>query len=381
MAKKFKCPYCLQVHKDSDCIYRCLSSHPCRLGVPLDDTRTIPFKYVGTCQKKCDQTMKIICPTLLSENQVKIIPPRAVDYEGISLALLGGRNSGKSNYIAVLVNEIKNKMSWAYNCSLMACDDSSDQRYKDFFWKPLYQDHRVLDSTDANRQDPLLFSLDFYGKGKNSKIESSLVLPLYDTAGENMKGSDKFGDKINYIRSAGGIILLLDPFEIKEIADQLALNGIPTPEGTSSIETILNSIKQYLQRGKGAKDLIEVPIAIVLTKLDLLLDFTDLIPPNSILRPDPDRIEQADRGSFSQEEFEKVNTAVLNILKQHAGEAGLGIGNLITSLRSFRHYGLFAVSSFGCEPTKSDLLKLRPIRVLDPLLWLLSINKYIKTTR
>ena len=366
--KKFICPYCLTRHTEADLIYRCTAQN-CTYKVPRGENGIIPYKYVPTCTKKCDQRFLAFCPHPSSQGQ-KIIPPNAMN-QSMSLALLGGRNSGKSNYIAILVNEIKRKMALPFNCSIKESDDSTQTRYDEYFYKPIFKGNRPLDSTSSGRQDPLLFSVDFY---RNNRILDSLLLPLYDTAGENIENQAVLMENANYILNAGGIILLLDPFEIEEITDVLKENGVRLPNvQAEKMENILNRLQILLQRGD-SKKVIQTPIAIVLTKLDLLTDYSTLIPEDSPLRRECTHLAD---GGFSKREFTAVDSAVRELLNG-CSEAS----NLFMKLKAFKNAAFFAVTSFGCDPEMSDLKRsMKPRRVLDPLLWLLAINGYIKTVR
>ena len=383
--KKFRCPFCYQEHTEKDCVYRCLSTNPCRFGVKINEARQIDSKQVAICRKKCDQRFVTLCPTLLNgpERKIKPIPPRAIVSDDISLALLGARSSGKSNYIAVLVNEIKNNMSWTYNCSLTACDDTSDQNYKSMYWNRVYKEKSVMDATASNDDTgPLIFSLDFYAKGKTGKIDQSILLPLYDTAGENMEREESIAERVNYIRYAGGIILLLDPFEIEEVCESVkGSSGVKIPDTTSEAETILERIRNLLQRDGNAKSGIDVPIAVVVTKLDLLLNHTPYILPDNPLRM-PSRHSE---GAFCLSEQEAINRSIENLLKTFANNSGgrnANLRNMLQLLDSFKYHAFFACSSFGFAPENTKLHQnIQPIRVLDPLLWLLSINKVIKTVK
>lgn len=366
--KDFICPFCLKKHNLSTCLYRCDAAN-CPYGAKRDEFGYVKYDSIKKiCDKKCSETYKIICPDE-STHGSQVIPQRALN-QSVSIALLGGRNSGKSNYIAVLVNEIKRKMSGAFNCSLMPCDDSTDTRYQTLFYAPIFKDSMPLASTSAERQQPLLFTLDFY-HGRRATTIDNLLLPLYDTAGENMESLEKLGTNVNYIKSAGGIILLLDPFEIEEIASQIQAN-VGGQQSVSKMEDILNRVQNILQQ-KNTKKVIETPIAIVLTKLDLVNDFTSLIPEDSILRQPSAHIGME---RFSMREFKAVDSAVRSLIMSSNETAS----NLFRKLQGFRNAAFFAVSSFGCDPSVADLKKqMKPQRVLDPLLWLLALNGYIRT--
>ena len=366
--RDFICPFCLKRHTKEQCLYRCNATR-CPNDVQRDEFGYFDYSNLAICNKKCSESYEIICPSP-ETNKSQVIPPRALN-QSVSIALLGGRNSGKSNYIAVLVNEIKKKMSSAFDCSLMPCDDTTDETYNNEFYKPLFKDSHPLKSTDSGRKKPLLFTIDFYKKSLFIKSMNNLLLPLYDTAGENMESLKTLNTNVNYIKNAGGIILLLDPFEIEEIAEQIKANVSGT-EAPSKMEDILNRVQNILQEKKTNK-IIETPIAIVLTKMDLVCDFTSLIPPDSILRQPSGHIQN---GYFSQREFKAVDSAVRTLITSSNDTAN----NLFKKLEAFKNAAFFAVSSFGCDPSVADLKRqLKPNRVLDPLLWLLAINGYIKT--
>ena len=143
-------------------------------------------------------------------------------------------------------------------------------------------------------------------------------------------------------------------------------------EAPSRMEDILNRVQNILQEKKTNK-IIETPIAIVLTKMDLVWQFTSLLPEDSILKQPSGHVAN---GYFSQREFQAVDSAVRRLITSSNDTAN----NLFKKLEAFRHAAFFAVSSFGCDPSVAELKKqLKPNRVLDPLLWLLAINGYIKT--
>ena len=363
----FICPFCFKKHTENDLIYRCTREGSCRFNITFTNTGSIPTNSVKICQKKCDQRIVALCP---EEN--KPIPASAMN-QSMSIGMLGGRSSGKSNYIAVLINEIRQKMSLPFNCAVMECDDSTRQRYQDYFYKRIFKEHAPVDSTASGKQDPLLYTLTFSQKkmfGSN-KI-SSLFLPLYDTAGENMESEESIAINSKYINNANGLILLLDPFEIDTIAEQLKENGISAgaSESAEKMETILTRILSII-KGKSMDKVIDIPIAVVLTKLDLLTDYTNLISPQSVLRMESAHLAKQ---AYSINEHETINSEVRQLLSSSPS-----FNNAFQLLKNFKNSSFFAVSSFGCDPNVSDLKKkMRPRRVLDPLLWLLSLNGLIK---
>ena len=56
---------------------------------------------------------------------------------------------------------------------------------------------------------------------------------------------------------------------------------------------------------------------------------------------------------------------------------------LVQQMKNFEKFAFFGVSSLGGVPNGTKLANdtIKPRRVLDPLLWLLAENKYIKTVK
>lgn len=98
----------------------------------------------------------------------------------------------------------------------------------------------------------------------------------------------------------------------------------------------------------------------------------DVLSDDSCLRMQSEHIA---KGGFVRSDFEETNNEISALLENFMAD------EVAQLLKQFTKYSFFGVSALGENPI--DGVKLsgepNPIRVLDPLLWLLSINKYIKT--
>lgn len=381
-SKTFTCPFCYGQHQDKDCIYRCTyrkgkTSGGCVKGFVKNPDETIPQKYISTCMKCKDAALIRYCPSGKTDayGNHYIIPERAINGNSFPIALVGAKQSGKSNYIAVLIDAIKSKLSRSINCSLQFCDQQTNDNYKRMYYDPLFNNRTAVNATDANVEfPPLLYSINFFDP-KKPKIKDSVTLSLYDTAGENFDNEDTVYAYNDYIANAKGIIILLDPLQVDSIREKLE-GKVNLPDKNSDSDEILTRIISAIRSKKKLKEnaIIDVPIALTFTKMDVLIQYSELLGLPEFLLHDSSYL---DKGAFLLDDFESTDQAIRDLIDTYLS------GNLAVQLRNFSKVGFFGVSSFGENP--SDGINLsqrpRPFRVLDPLFWLLSLEKYIKTIR
>ncbi len=185
LPKKFTCPYCYAEHDINDCKLKCSyeirgKTNTCKFGGSKDSNGWIRSQSKTICLN-CENAAK----QLFCDDVEKEIPRELLSGSSLPIALLGAKASGKSNYIGVLINEIKTKMSGPFNCSLsMACEESK-QAYNELYYRPLYECGVTVKATDRGAVPPLIFPLRF---NKNNVVS---VLTFYDTAGEDL--DDKSG--------------------------------------------------------------------------------------------------------------------------------------------------------------------------------------------
>lgn len=376
---KFICPYCYEKHGTNDCIYRCAYNSSgvlknsdgtvkqCKFDFQKNADGTIPTKYIKKCIK-CDNAKLIrFCPTKSQKGKMLEIPERACG-NTFSIALIGAKQSGKSNYIAVLVNEIKKKMSRNMDCSLIFCNQQTNDAYQSTYYKPLYENATTVKGTDANDDaPPLIYSIDFY---KANKIRDSITMSLYDTAGENLDNENSMLCNNQYISNASGIIILLDPLQLPAIRKKLE-GKVELPDQNSDTTDILSRVINLIKDQKKITGKIDIPIALAFTKMDVLAKY-DALPDDSCFRMQSEHIA---KGGFVKSDFEETNREIVALLGNYM------VDEVEQLLKQFTRYSFFGVSSLGENPAGGVKLsgEPNPIRVLDPLLWLLSINKYIKT--
>jgi len=371
----FLCPYCYSVHRVSDCNMKCLltvnttSYQRCNNGVQIDRNGWIPKDDHHRCLNCTMAATQIFCD-IYSDKE---IPSEFLHMNGLPIALLGAKATGKSNYIGVLIEEILHKMSGPFNCSLSkASSKESKDAFEQYYYRPLYRDGHTVLATDAGVEiPPLIFPIRFMNK--KFDIVNSVTLTLYDTAGENLDDITEMHRINRYIANAHCIILLLDPLQVPQVRDTLTAKGFTDlPALNTDAIDVLDTITKVIRDIKKVKNQIDIPIALVFTKIDVLEKY-GILPPDSCLLTESEHIAQ---GMFVLQDFENTHIQMEALIDNWLK------GAILSYIRQFRNYAFFGVSALGANPDGNTLTaKIHPRRVLDPLLWLLARENYIKTLK
>jgi len=138
------------------------------------------------------------------------------------IAIIGGRNTGKSHYIATLVHKLEHEVGSNFGWSLRMVGDPTRERFENDFRAPLFRRKTVLQMTqsasiDAGVKTPMVFRLSFDKGARRGAIN----LSFFDTAGEDMKSLNAMSVETRYITRAAGIIFLLDPLQIAAVRERV----------------------------------------------------------------------------------------------------------------------------------------------------------------
>lgn len=379
--KKFTCPYCYEDHTIKDCKLKCSyerikkseedenggENEVCINGVVKNENGEIPDDAKGKCLKCTEARKQFFCKMTDQE-----IPYGFLSHTSLPIALLGAPQTGKSHYIAVLINEIRDKMTARFNCSLdICCSEKSKKTYDIKYYTPLFKDGVIIEKTKTTEDvEPLIFPLRFMDS--KNRIKNVATLTYYDPAGEftNQDQADKIYKNMRYIYNSKGIILLLDPLQVQSIRDRLK-GKMQLPAIHTDTAEILSRIIENIRNVKNITGKIKIPLALAFTKMDALEKF-DILPPDSCLREESEHLK---KGGFVISDFENTNIEMRDILDNWLNE------EIVQLLKQFSNYAIFGLSALGDVPKDAYHVSdngIHPKRVLDPLLWLLAENKYIK---
>jgi len=105
------------------------------------------------------------------------------------IAIIGGRATGKTHYIASLITRLQNDVGKNFGFTVRMLGDQTQERWERDFYTPLFVRKTVLQPSrpaqiDPEIKSPLIFRLTFNGSG--SGYRRVLNLSFFDSAGEDM---------------------------------------------------------------------------------------------------------------------------------------------------------------------------------------------------
>lgn len=324
-------------------------------------------------------TKKAICPKCQ-----KPLPESTLKGKDMIISVVGSRDTGKSHYIAVIINELITRIAPAFGGSFESFDDATIIEYEKTFRKPLYENAKKVSFKETDASDaykPLIYSLKLPVKGFLREKVRLYTMVFFDSVGEDMQSEENMKTAERYIRESSGIIFLIDPLKIPSVNARLDKSVV---ERASSADwyhpdNILVRVSKLL-REKDQKlrdtDKIKVPVSVVFTKFDVMEPNKGIVPEGLTIRePSP----HCGEGAFNLLDGHNVNEEVKSLLRDWGAES------FLTQLKmNYKSYSCFAVSSLGLHNNPApdgSIDRPHPHRIEDPLLWLLMKRKVIKAKK
>jgi GTPase SAR1 family protein len=380
MSQKIICPFCFASFGPQDILFRCVNPRcsgmaedavyasargnaPILMGRVMSAPRramSFGVPRVLECDACKKESRTRLCPTCHYElsHDVGQIDQRIV-------AIIGGSATGKSVYIAALINRLQHEVGANFDFGVSMVGDNTRQRWMTDFYRPLFENKTLLAGTQSAMGDqrvkiPLIYRLTI----KHGNNIRALNISFFDTAGEDMARLklDLLSVEARYICHADGIIVLLDPLQIESIRQQLPGANLPTADPMARpnfiVERLRELFEQYYHLSASKK--IKVPVAFTFSKADTL---KPLLSPDSALLRTGEHF-----GVLDLQDVQSVSTEIGNYI-----QAWINPGFYKDIDLWFSNYRFFGVSSLGRQPASNDRLAdvPNPRRVEDPFLWLL----------
>ena len=302
----------------------------------------------------------------------ELLPPNIEYMDGKIIGLVGGGGSGKSHYIASLIGTLERQDALAgVGCwRFSAADQDVQMRYEEEYYGPLFRRHEVipptnaLPTTETNR--PLIYEIVFERKAGAQRGRKGVHLVFFDGAGEQIADQRSAVLVNRYIQYAAALILLVDPMSIPSVAANLPPELRPAePAPAHEAINILNTVARIYRREWGLRpsDPIRVPLAITVAKSDLFR----YLPPYSSGRWPRFLHDPGYQDGFSLAQFQATSQEVRDLLRS-VSERGF-----FQAVRAFTDVSYHAVSATGepPDPATNRFAAVKPIRCLDPLVWIL----------
>lgn len=336
------------------------------LGLDPAGPAAVTTKYHiirGSVDGKCD-----VCG---SKDTVKLCPrchhmiSKDAERHGTSIyVLMGSESTGKSHYLASLVELARTELSGEFGTRVAPASKNTDTKFIEEYSRIVFGEGKCLPPTpsyaDVLTRDPLLYDL-------TSKDGDVRTLAVFDTSGRDLDRTDKLASLniSTYLASASGILFFVDPMQLPEVRRKLGLPQKDVPDVAEKLAYISEIVRDKNRlKPKGS---IDIPLAVVLTKCDLLIrapapgeDDDALFGPESALHI------PREKGSIDSENRKLVGTEIEEYLRRNAGQA------FLDQVSRYEKREFFAVSALGESPSTGSIINgIAPYRVEDPMLWLL----------
>jgi hypothetical protein len=397
----FICPFCFEEHKTSNVQFRC-TNRRCKDVEDIELTRyengdiSIPKMGKSTfraaskgksipksakCPECNSSTYAVVCPSCHNK-----LPESTLLGKDMIISVVGSRETGKSHFVGVIINELIERISVKYGGAMEGFDDTMS-RYKAGAYQKLYMDMQKLDLTKSSVQDvnngayrPLIFTLKLKHKALFKEKIDSFTLVFFDTAGEDLNDEDTMSTVNKYICKSAGIIFLLDPMQIPAVRNQLDENTVSRASSVgwkqaTRSDDIMSRVSKLIRNDKKMKSeaKINIPVAAVFSKFDVI---APLIPEGStVLETSPHCNEKV----FDMSDWHNVDSEIRSLLVEWGAESFISQVDL-----NYTNYSYFAVSALGMDNNPKEDRRIdrpRPHRIEDPLLWILKENGVIKPSK
>ncbi|GLW61878.1 hypothetical protein Arub01_01220 [Actinomadura rubrobrunea] len=397
-ASNLICPYCYQPFPARKVLFRCTGllgpkgerCAPARdpaLSRRFGMNEPLPPVFGGRLPVVNALRTAARCPRCGGESTLRVCPhchsQLPVHFGRVDsrlIALIGAKGSGKTVYMTVLLHELMHSVGRRFDAAVVGSDDHTRSEFSKKYEETLYR-RNVLPGTtrpgQAELRRPLVFKVTLDGGRRLLRArDRHTITSFFDTAGEDLISRRSVDLNVRYLRAADGIILLLDPLQMRG-ARAGVRPGTPLPEldeRTDSPVNVLTRVTEVLHEahGLGPSRRIDVPVAVAFSKIDAL---RHAFPPDSPLLRDPPE----DRPVFDQTDSLAVHDHVRALLHEWDGAQ---IDQIMRrNYAAFRYFGL---SSLGGSPTadnRVDPRGIHPYRVADPFLWLLSRFGAVPSTK
>ncbi|WP_158846658.1 TRAFAC clade GTPase domain-containing protein [Saccharothrix deserti] len=262
-----------------------------------------------TC--RCQNTL----PTLLALGKNKLsaqcgscrheLPLKGLSAPTVHIPVIAGPKAGKSVFMHSAVSR------------LMLRDDGfefADPRAKESFERNIelgvHRDpSRALKTATVK---PRAYNV-FVGRSRARRL-----LYLYDPAGEHVESVDHLADA-QFLAFTKGVVFIVDPFSLRQVRSDTdrAVLGKVSASNTAPKEVLERFVEALAERGFSRRgNRINVPVAVVLTKCDGLLDPSGTTHPYAgLVRATRDERDQAIRAWLA----EVGQRALLTSLDNHFG--------------------------------------------------------------
>jgi hypothetical protein len=364
---KFVCPYCIKGYNQKKILYVC----------PDCGETAVPDRF----EKEPIKCKKTSCGGLATQRKCPLcggeIPKTALETSNLPFSIVGVSNSGKTNFITVMLHELSRGNSGIRLA--LGAQNKETRDHQEENYKSIYEDHIPPPSTAGGERMPQIWYIKNLSKKRGNNVPT-YTFTVFDGAGEDHENNlDRSSPVCRYIETSKAIILTLDPLILANIRkggivdEKTMKNSLAGDTGqTKNAADVINSVANYIKTARGIKvtKKLKIPIAVVLTKFDTIISHPEF-GEEAVIKKSGSNVRA---GKVSMEDIQMVHDEIESWLRN------IGEGSFIDAIdANFNDFHFFGVSSYGSPPEAAARLcdKINPHRVLDPVMWLFKKAKFI----
>jgi ABC-type dipeptide/oligopeptide/nickel transport system ATPase component len=303
------------------------------------------------------------------------LPADFADSRSPMIGLVGSKGSGKTVLMTVLVKQLRDKIGKRFDAAITLATDNPDGHqgvsdYQNNRETPLFKGGSLppptsqLGSDVRKHASPVLLRWQQETTRLGRSSIKSTMLSFVDAAGEDLNDRTTTFT-LQYLSVCDGLIVILDPFALPGARATLNLPSAAIKVDEDMPLAVVTHITDMLRMEHDLKKnkKIGIPVAVVFTKIDAF--FPTLGGGNPLMTTAPAVAAYADEDGRSVHEHMRA------LLHQWNAQ------DIDTYMRlNYSNFRYFGVSALGAEPDYELMAVapggVRPHRVEDPILWLLS---------
>ena len=269
----------------------------------------------------------------------------------------GATGSGKSNYIAVLVNVMK-EHSKALRLRLEIADEGTSRTVNEN--ANLFRERELKEKTDRARELPwpMLFRI--------ATRRGYALVSVFDLAGEDLNAEEDMDEWHLCLLRADGIVFMIDPLQVDRVAREVGPSAEAVDQGVV-FDRVIRFIRAAGELDGDGK--ISIPLALVCSKFDAVcnLDSVKKSMGWKTGREFENRADDWNRNPYwlSDDEVDLSGQRMSSIFEKWR------IGGIFDADDAFNNAAYFPASALGPEGDQLEQ-EPKPIGVAEPFLWLLA---------
>jgi GTPase SAR1 family protein len=394
VAQTAVCPFCFHRIDVSRLWYQCLGRGSAECKKEVDRAREqltkSPLETYCSFAPPEGANGPAKCPTCGGRTNLRAcpechtaLPSDFAESKSPMIGLVGAKNSGKTVLMTVLVKRLRDTVGKRFQADIRLATDNPDghQGVSDYQANretPLFKGGSLPPPTSAlgsgarQHSSPVLLRWRQETPGLMGRTSiKSTMLSFVDAAGEDLNAvATAF--TLQYLSVCDGLIVVLDPFALPGARAMLNL-----PDAAIQVEEdvpldVVANITEMLrvEHNLKKKQKISIPIAVVFTKIDAFFPTLD--------RGNPLMTTASAVPAYDNGDGVAVHENMLALMHQWNAQ------DIDTHVKlNYSDYRYFGVSALGAEPDYENLKVaaggVRPHRVEDPVLWLLSKTRTVRT--